>query len=407
VNVTRRDVRLVDRELARQRLERLVRAPTRTKIAERDVRREHVRVAWLDTVLAQRARHVNVKMLEPRCIEQRDERSRRFTVLLGAIEVPPALDLRFDRLGALADTAERCQRGVNFLRRMVLERLLRVDQRDVVDFLVLVGLRDHAALHLGELRGDVVRHPHVNEKSLRICVDLRGLLAISEDLRQRHGQGHGGHGEIIGSAAYPYDVPSQIACFWLEPTRLIQISFRRYSRDGAPPCTVVRPPYPGHPPVTWDYHSAEIILEVINRADVDDKYNHHDLPTDEEKQDPRWPAACGCGYAFRPEDAWQLNRTGLYLRVGTDQLHTISDAPAGAMYDAWWYGDNRKGPDGKSLVLKTPEGDWWIDGPANNGPGWTRTGTPPLITCTPSIGIGNPQRLHGWLRNGVLEIDSP
>ena len=70
------------------------------------------------------------------------------------------------------------------------------------------------------------------------------------------------------------------------------------------------------------------------------------------------------------------------------------------------------GPDGRCLVLKTPAGDWMIDGPSRNngitGAGWTRTGDPPNITVRPSIGMGDGKgkgrwKYHGHLNNGVLE----
>ena len=205
---------------------------------------------------------------------------------------------------------------------------------------------------------------------------------------------------------YNSTMPSKITCFWLVPTQLVQVSFRRYSSEGAPTCTSMRAPYPGHSPVKWYYHSAEIDTEIVQRDPSEGRYDHNPAVTDVTKLDARWPHACACGYVFVPDDKWQHNHETLYLRVGTSDLYTIAKAPAGAMYDAWWYG-NTRGSDGKSLVLKTPEGDWWIDGPATNGPGWTRTGVPPRITCTPSIGIGSPQRLHGWLRDGVLDIDHP
>src|SRR5258705_12406346 len=90
---------------------------------------------------------------------------------------------------------------------------------------------------------------------------------------------------------------------------------------------------------------------------------------------------------------------------------TVGDAPAGALYNSVTFADvegySRNGAS-VSLVCKTPCGEWMIDGPASNGPGWNRTGVLPDIRVTPSIGIGSPQRLHGWLGKetpGWLEID--
>lgn len=83
------------------------------------------------------------------------------------------------------------------------------------------------------------------------------------------------------------------------------------------------------------------------------------------------------------------------------------ELPAGAMYDAPWMkgaGGRCVGPDGVALLVVCPPGTswgdhWHVDGHANNGPGWERTGIIPNITATPSI---QTPRYHGWLRNGVL-----
>jgi hypothetical protein len=72
------------------------------------------------------------------------------------------------------------------------------------------------------------------------------------------------------------------------------------------------------------------------------------------------------------------------------------------MYDAYWmkdFSDYKKRSDGIMLCVKTPGGDWIVDGPSNNGNGWERTGTVPKITATPSILMA---RYHGWLRDGWL-----
>jgi hypothetical protein len=214
------------------------------------------------------------------------------------------------------------------------------------------------------------------------------------------------HREIIGSAAYPYDVPSKVACFWLEPTDFVEVSFRRYCHSDVQKCQAPRVPYPGHPPVVWGYHDAETLIGIKGRTEPHDGSR---LPSDEEKTDPRWATACVCGYVFAPDDHWQIFTRTLYLSSSCVDLYTLHNAPIGAMYNAHWLdkATNKKATDGKCVVLKTPAGDWWIDGPANNGPGWDRTGVPPFISCSPSIAIGGSHPLHGWLRNGVLEIDSP
>jgi len=90
--------------------------------------------------------------------------------------------------------------------------------------------------------------------------------------------------------------------------------------------------------------------------------------------------------------------TPRYERLDTGEISV--GTPPGSLY---FVEDNRnygKGPDGRSLVCIVPTGeDWYVDGPAANGPGWTRTGEPPLVTVTPSIQTPN---YHGFLTGGVL-----
>jgi hypothetical protein len=114
--------------------------------------------------------------------------------------------------------------------------------------------------------------------------------------------------------------------------------------------------------------------------------------------DPRWPSQCVCGYAFRPDDVTQKWTEALFRRVGVDDFVTLREASPGAMWDASWL--HRKGPDGRSLCVRLPDGrEWWVDGPTTNGPGWERSGEPPNVTATPSILTPG---YHGWLTDGVL-----
>jgi hypothetical protein len=54
------------------------------------------------------------------------------------------------------------------------------------------------------------------------------------------------------------------------------------------------------------------------------------------------------------------------------------------------------------LVVRTPAGDWWVDGMIE-GPGWQRTGTPPYVSAKPSIIlIRGALEYHGWLQDGLL-----
>lgn len=208
-------------------------------------------------------------------------------------------------------------------------------------------------------------------------------------------------------------MPSRHRCFLLTPTDNIVVTLRRYAYKDAktpdvPICGRKEPRYPGADAVTFDVHNAEVeVAREVGTIEgsLDGDHTSHDFP----HADARWPTKCACGYEFRETDHWQEGRTRLYRRCDNGELMTIDDAPVGALYNARWldYDQYQRNAPGVALMCKTPAGEWLIDGPASNGPGWTRTGTPPDISVTPSIGIGHPQRMHGWLRNGWLEIDKP
>lgn len=109
----------------------------------------------------------------------------------------------------------------------------------------------------------------------------------------------------------------------------------------------------------------------------------------------------------------------IYRRLDTGETMRRRDVPVGAM----WFGNEKYkddyplGPDGRTLFVKTPGGDWCIDSRANNCtmPGddvhrcWVRHGEAPNITvdknghtCNAGAGsiiVGN---YHGFLQNGFL-----
>jgi len=80
-------------------------------------------------------------------------------------------------------------------------------------------------------------------------------------------------------------------------------------------------------------------------------------------------------------------------------------------YDVQTYAEGlaKRYPDGLRLRVRTPGGEWDIDGPSYSDGAhacpWTRTGDPrrpETLTVTPSINF--PGRYHGWLRNGQLVL---
>lgn len=194
---------------------------------------------------------------------------------------------------------------------------------------------------------------------------------------------------------------AEIRCFLLEPTAISRRWLRRYrnSNGGANPCPLT--------PGQYSYHNA--LAPIEDAAGIIASRSYEREPeADEFRGDPRWPTHCACGEPFGDDDQWQLFTRRLYCRIDTSEVMTLEDAPPGAMWRAPWMG--YAGPDGECYILKTPGGDWTIDGPSSNadgstGPGWHREGTAPNFTVTPSIGKLNADgswRYHGWLRDGVL-----
>lgn len=185
---------------------------------------------------------------------------------------------------------------------------------------------------------------------------------------------------------------SKIQCFFIRPSLVAEESFRRFS---------IHPEDRKDCPLTGNtMHSASKIVGRVPWG-----LNNGGVGADPEecvKRDPRWPTHCECGYEFKPTDYWQHNFNVMYRSCAGsgDDLWVLSQAPAGAMWNADWMSDQWKGPDGLCLIVKTPGGDWMIDAPSSQGPGWRREGTPPRITVRPSILLPT---YHGWLNDGVLE----
>lgn len=95
-----------------------------------------------------------------------------------------------------------------------------------------------------------------------------------------------------------------------------------------------------------------------------------------------------------------------HVPILTDAGETIDPAPVGAMWDADWFAGSAFGglkydryADGVVLCVRTPGGDWLVDGQSSSGGCWMRTGIIPKVTVTPSILQPN---YHGWLRDGHL-----
>lgn len=206
----------------------------------------------------------------------------------------------------------------------------------------------------------------------------------------------------------------KIKTFFCEPTGMQRRWLRRYA-DG--PC----------PRDRSDYSSHEAMAQIENGPEATDDAGYlKPIPVDLFAQDPRWPAACACGYAFKPEDHWQVLTRTLYRRTDDPAASPVTrgELPPGATWDAWWAGDRYKGADGISLVVKLPGGHEWM--PASRASNctrpdddqhrcWVRHGDARKAECTVDkngdtckAGAGSikTDKYHGFLRKGFL-VDGP
>jgi hypothetical protein len=148
----------------------------------------------------------------------------------------------------------------------------------------------------------------------------------------------------------------------MEPSTHYRLSLRRYSRTSTI-CSLGQ-----------GYHNATVVIGTIIASThpaseaVFEAESEFTGPI--KRADSRWPLHCACGQAFTDADPMQVNYDTLYTvttgeRAG--ELYTLRDAPVGAMWDAdWMPGDHWRGPDGIVLVVRTPGGDWHIDGECSN-----------------------------------------
>lgn len=187
-----------------------------------------------------------------------------------------------------------------------------------------------------------------------------------------------------------------VECFWVEPTGKAMRTLRRYRR-GEEACEQNR----------MGYHTATVEIgddfDVLWTQEDDGARFVAAIDNSEYAGDPRWPTHCECGYEFSADDHWQAGQEPLYAaadgrRAWTSHAHGRQPTP-GAMFDTFWRPELRK-EDGLAISVICPDGtEWCIDGPATGGGLWTREGTPPALTVSPSIQTGG---YHGHLQSGIL-----
>ena len=211
-------------------------------------------------------------------------------------------------------------------------------------------------------------------------------------------------------------------CFLLAPVPQIKFQLQRYTMHGAS----------GSWTCAAGWHNAFAPLAIVDHPLKEQPWMCESWTEIEDalrpaKEDPRWPRKCSCcSYEFQEQDEWQLFTDRLMARSDGGGLTTIRDAPVGAMWFAWWYRfkdanslyghewDNQTGP---NLIVKTPGGEWNIDGRARNCTlpkdrlhrCWVRHGFAPKIhvdkngrTCSAGAGSIICGKYHGFLRNGSL-----
>jgi hypothetical protein len=208
--------------------------------------------------------------------------------------------------------------------------------------------------------------------------------------------------------------------FWIEPTERVAVGLRRYhSPEGS------------EYDCAGGYHSALVFTGEAQAQYLDSDYGRVlDSQPGTAHDDPRWPAACSCGYEFTDDDHWQDWQELIYRRADTGDEMTLrtrqaSDvggppgAPPGAMWDAWWMPEAWRGPDGIALMVRLPNGsDWHVDSQASNCTRkgqkhecWVRHGDPRTgqvhvdkdgDTCSAGAGSILAGDYHGFLHHGVL-----
>ena len=194
--------------------------------------------------------------------------------------------------------------------------------------------------------------------------------------------------------------------FLCVPTGEIEYRYARFSNDGVTPCA-------GRKDGSI-FHRGETTFRLKSEADVPKEWPP--------LSDPVWPTKCDfCGLALTDENSNRsTGSTRIYKRHDTGEVLGVrNEFPIGACYDADWYPEDRRGPDGRYLIVKTPGGSWRIDSRASNCtmPNdnehrcWVRHGRPEDgtlhvdkngNTCAAGAGSIMCGDYHGFLHNGQL-----
>lgn len=188
-----------------------------------------------------------------------------------------------------------------------------------------------------------------------------------------------------------------IPLFIAEPTGTCRLALRRFRYDG-----------------DSGGHRCDVMITADENAPIGPRKpdgTREQWVTDEQVpfHDPRWPAACSCGNAFRDDDRRQVNELDWYEGAGQRFAWGTGswDGPPGAMIRAAWRDDT---PDNgcPAYIVFLPNGSMWCTRERSSGPDhllgpqWSIAGTAPRITVSPSIDDRSSQPWHGWVRDGML-----
>lgn len=208
---------------------------------------------------------------------------------------------------------------------------------------------------------------------------------------------------------------AKIKCFWVEPTERMARYLRCYASGDCKQSGI-------------GYHNAQVRIEdddavrtTVNGHRVVRPAGGERLPNDH-----RWPTFCACGLEFDISNR-QLFCDSIYFNPDTGESWPLRELPVGAVWNAEWLAELSEGrvntlytgPDGLSLHVRTPGGDWCIDGRANNctmpedntHKCWVRHGSPKDgtlhvdkngHTCGAGAGSIVQPGYHGFLHNGHL-----
>lgn len=207
---------------------------------------------------------------------------------------------------------------------------------------------------------------------------------------------------------------NRVKCFWLERTYKCSQALRVYERteqdcpQGMNGYHEATTPLPDGDLMDHPNYPDRAVQRVATKASDAELIAQHG----------GYPTHCTCGYEFSPKAEQHIFYRMLYKRED-GSLTSVEKAEPGAMWNAWYHPSVWRGPDGRSIMVKLPDGsEWCVDSRAANctmkdddvHKCWIRHGEPPNLTvdkngftCAAGAGSIATNGYHGFLRGGYLE----